>query len=241
LRQHEQHHDLTKIAHTTSEASTSITQVISQRHLKPPTDASATATMSFRLLDLPAEIRLRIHAALLVQRDPIRLENRRSGTGEDPGVVVVRFDAPKYRKQNGGQVLDAVTKEWEDVRPSAMALLRTCKSVRTEACEVAYGQNTFSFLNMATGTRFMELIGSAMKFVRYVVLQPKGYGLAGAPVFFNRLARASNLRLLQVSHTDCCEREEVIDDIALHSTLMLSLLQHSYEQREIAGDVLDVI
>ncbi|GAB7344375.1 hypothetical protein MBLNU457_2234t1 [Dothideomycetes sp. NU457] len=104
----------------------------------------------FGLMELPAELRLKIYDELLVSPEPLKFSGQRE----------LRFGGPGPKKPT-----------W---RPS-LQILRTSKHINNEATQVFFGKNIFSCSSDTTMVFLHNTLGSNFQFVRNLVIDTRLY------------------------------------------------------------------
>ncbi|KAK4614061.1 hypothetical protein CLAFUW4_09474 [Fulvia fulva] len=124
----------------------------------------------FRILDLPAELRLRIYEYVLKEQDTISILyiNRTIS----PGVYKMEFVRPGHRrdKHHRGVIWDRRSRGWVPAPPSPTALLLVNKQINAEATKVLYGSNRFKFADLFCLREFIELLGDRAQWFQHIEL-----------------------------------------------------------------------
>ncbi|QIX00799.1 hypothetical protein AMS68_006316 [Peltaster fructicola] len=113
----------------------------------------------FRLMDLPAELRLMIFRHLLVRTSNIIVGRERNH------FTLVNGDCRLQRQWAPHS--DPIP----DKRLTGFNLMLTNKILREEAAQMIYAENTFEFIGVLAVSKFLDSIGSNAHFLRHVVLR----------------------------------------------------------------------
>jgi hypothetical protein len=227
---HQQHTSLP--APVTSKASDGAKAASSAKKHSDKTNApavSTAATTASFLERLSPEMRQKILQATLIEPEPVSLHVRHT----NKKAVLFRYvDASRmYRAPigwslatNGVRPPRVEIREWTLHGLPTAAVRRTCKWLYTEGVAVLYGENTFALGSISAGVHFMDMIGTATKYIRNLIVHPGGYTIATSSAFSTKLARANHFRQFVVSPYDLSLREGVPKDLVEKSSLMLKLL-----------------
>ena len=156
---------------------------------------------TFRLLDLPPELRGMIYDILLNELKPtIKMGCRKfSGQPRRP----IRYGEWHLAKNPG--VRDGATiAEQIELEPTAVVLAQVNKQISEEFLPLVYNTN-FQFADTTSLNVFLERIGSTRQHLRHISL-PREHGYTGGrgPKTFGNLIPASALRSLTINHISIC-------------------------------------
>lgn len=150
----------------------------------------------FRFMEFPPEIRTMVYACLFESDDQMRIITRkRVNQPRRP------LPATKVVKRKGNRV---TVEDTTRILPTGLHLLRTSKQILREAAPVLYGDNKFSFDDLADMKVFLDTIGSMRPYLRSLQVDHNGYWRSKARSTFALIKDATNLRSLTLYHADVC-------------------------------------
>lgn len=156
-------------------------------------------TASFRIMDLPAEIRTMIYAELFEESKDIAIHSHKPYNQPCRPVRGSFVSGP--HADRAGLTWNQTTAKWEGQPPSAYAILRTSKKIFEEAAPVAYGHNTFSFPLLSDVNLFLANIGEMRSHLRHIGLGRNGWQVSYVRTVSNKLKDAKGLRTLRLHRT----------------------------------------
>lgn len=201
---------------------------------------------SFRLLDLPAEIRQMIYEYLLTRENPIKLKRY-------IGRIVQQSFTHGTVKTDGW---DAELRKWKSRECHLHAIMGVNKEIQQEAAEVLYSTNRFVFQDPQTLSLLSKLAGEGTHHLRHIELAASRGDTSGhLAAALNVLKECASLRTLSLPHATICTSVDTThpayprrpsENIAAKALVdacipLLFNLQKTRHQRQIAGNVLDVI
>ncbi|KAK6422006.1 hypothetical protein LTR95_016734 [Oleoguttula sp. CCFEE 5521] len=191
------------------------------------TDIPPTATC-FLTDRIPPEIRGRILRQLLIKRSPIEIRYiRPRGT---PGEPENRYYISTHREHPH--------------HPGSTALLQTCKLISTEATQVLYGGNEFSFREEESLLGFLRIPGAGKHLMQKVRITGNTNSMLGTSAFWNYLLPLTNLRTITLGHSRMCQGEYRSVEFGLLQTLAMPLmrtLRDFYETQRLKVDPSDLL
>ena len=201
---------------------------------------------SFRLFDLPPEVRGMIYGYLVQKACPVKIVSLKvKGQSRRP----VRYNfISKAHNRHKGLIWEPTTGKWLNQGPSNFALLQVNKQILQEAAPIVYGDNVFDFETTSGLNVFLNKIGTMRKYLSHVRL-PRGapYTMGCGRTVFNSLLPAMDLRMLAISHiaicsgggrrAGCVTGQNFVDDCKLY----LRKLHKSLWAKDSKLNVLDVV
>lgn len=188
---------------------------------------------TFRLLDLPAEIRNMVYANLCVYKSPIKLKTYMRGRLVQTTFRDYKESAVKKRN------FDPTIRKYRNRNTTIASIHSVSRQVHSEAAEVLYSNNIFVMQDHATLNLLLRRAGSSAQFLRHIVL-PRSFDYMRpreGPLM--RLSIARNLRTLEFHRSDFTNiwgRDPLIQDCA-------SLFKDLFKTRQgtqLAGKVMEV-
>ena len=168
---------------------------------KSATEATQT---SFRLLDVPVELRAKIFAHLFQNDDPMRIKVicRTQKKNREPYCELARRDHERVRDHRS-ETYDEIKEEWVPNLDITSAVLIN-RQLNADATQVLYGCNGFSFESPAVLCEFLHAIGDKRTYLKHLIIETGGYMRVKSQEACNMLVSAKSLRKLEVPHLDVC-------------------------------------
>ncbi|EME47919.1 hypothetical protein DOTSEDRAFT_32275 [Dothistroma septosporum NZE10] len=185
---------------------------------------------SFRLLDLPREIRNMIYMLLVNCDGPTDLVpyTPNGGRGDNRRRVVQR--SFKLRAKDSKHGWDDWTKKFDEPSTDSMSLLLVNRQTMEEVMEVLYGSNTFAFDSLKAIKLFEALCAHALHHIRSVELAFDSHPFmhrvqADLERAQQALWHATSLRKLQIRHNVVCRHNMDAETFVGMFTPLLKKLQ----------------
>lgn len=197
---------------------------------------------SFRLLDLPVEIRQIIYSFLVTREKPIKLKRYQTR-------LVQQSFTHGTAKSTGW---DIESKKWTIREKHLLGVSGVNKQIHNEAAEMLYGTNRFIFEDPQTFSLLAKLSGTSIRHLRHVHIEiPRGGTGIHLSAALNLLKNCASLRSLRIPHSAYCtaensysHRSKAIVSVATLvevCTPMLFALEKARQQTRFTQSVLDVI
>lgn len=197
---------------------------------------------SFRLLDLPLEIRHMIYSYLVTREDPIKLKRYQ-------GRLVQQTFAHGTVKSAGW---DAEHKKWNNRDKNLLGIGGVNRQIHNEAAEVVYKTNRFIFEDPQTFSLLAKLSGARVRHLRNVDIDtPKGGTGIHLAAALNVFKNCTSLRTLRLPHSAICTTASTwnhrtkaivsVEALVEACAPMLFALEKSRQKTRFTQSVLDVI